>query len=449
MRKIYVLDTNVLIHDPDCINKFEDNIVYIPHLVIEELDALKTSKGEKGYNARKSIRNIINLNISSPKKGVETPDGGIIRLHATDWLELAELPTGWDKRKIDNLILLSVKAIEEEVKDVPEEKNLKVVLITNDAAVFVKAKLMNIAVENYKNDRIEKENLYTGRKEIYVSDDIINELIKNKEFGQMEKINETFYPNEYINLKSYTNSSVLCKYKNNKLVKLEENRKTRYVKPVKLGQHFLENALMTDAEECPLTIVVGPAGTGKTLLALACGLEQVIENKKYTKILLCRANITMDEDIGYLPGSEEDKIAPLLRGAYDNLEVMLRNEDDTNKEIEDKITELFQRGYIVAQSLGYLRGRSINNTYIIIDEAQNCTPNQIFSIITRAAPNSKLILLGDPQQIDNARLDKKNNGLVYALEKMKESDLCSVVTFDESECSRSALAKEASSRFKK
>ena len=157
----------------------------------------------------------------------------------------------------------------------------------------------------------------------------------------------------------------------------------------------------------------------------------------------------MDEEIGYLPGSEKEKISPLLRGVYDNLKVIFWNEDDTKETMDDKIKELFSRGYIEAQAISYLRGRSIKNTYVIIDEAQNCTPNQILSIITRAGEGSKFVLLGDPNQIDNPRLDTRNNGLVFALDRMKGDKLCNIITFDESECTRSNLAKSASDKLKK
>ena len=157
----------------------------------------------------------------------------------------------------------------------------------------------------------------------------------------------------------------------------------------------------------------------------------------------------MDEEIGFLPGTEKEKISPLLRGVYDNLEVLFGNKDDSLDQIQDKINELFQRGYITAQSIAYLRGRSISNTYIIIDECQNASPNQIFSIITRAGEGTKIVLLGDVNQIDNPRLDSKNNGLVYAIERMKDSSLSQVVTFEEKECIRSRLAREASDKLKK
>lgn len=207
---------------------------------------------------------------------------------------------------------------------------------------------------------------------------------------------------------------------------------------------------MSSYKNHPLTICVGPAGTGKTLFAIGCGLEQVMEKDNlYKRVLVCRSNVMMDEEIGFLPGTEQDKISPLLRGLYDNLEVLFGNKDDTKEEMSDKIEEIFSRGYVEAQAVSYLRGRSITDTFIIIDEAQNCTPNQILSIITRAGEGSKIVLLGDPNQIDNPRLDKRNNGLVYALERMKGSHLAEIISFDESECTRSALAKEASDKLRK
>jgi PhoH-like ATPase len=211
----------------------------------------------------------------------------------------------------------------------------------------------------------------------------------------------------------------------------------------------LQEALLSPHEEHPLTICTGPAGTGKTLFALACGLDQVMESHLYKRVLLCRPNVMMDEEIGFLPGTEQEKIDPLMRGAYDNLEVIFGSSDDKPDDVRKKIKYLFERDYLYVESLAYLRGRSIANTFVIIDEAQNCTPNQIFSIITRAGENSKFVILGDPNQIDSPRLDKRNCGLVYALERMKGNSTCEIVSFNESECTRSLLAKEASELMKK
>ena len=223
------------------------------------------------------------------------------------------------------------------------------------------------------------------------------------------------------------------------------------LEPRNMAQTFLMEALLSSCDEHPLTIVNGPAGTGKTLFAIGCGLEQVMEQKKYKRVLVCRANVPLDGDdsLGFLPGTEQEKIAPLLRGAYDNLSILLGNKDDTEDDMESKIQFLFKKGFFATESMTYLRGRSICDSYIIIDEAQNCTPNQILSITTRVGEGSKLVLLGDVNQIDSPRLDRGNNGLAFALDRMKGSKLCEICSFDESESTRSPLAKEAAERLAK
>lgn len=457
MKKNYVLDTNILIHNPNCLDKFSDNDIYIPYIVIEELDNLKKNQNDLGWAARESTRNIRNLLKSNKesKNEAKLKNGGKLHLYFPENIDL-KLPENWDRKKPDNQIIMTALELSEKMNNV--------ILISNDGNVQIKADLLNLPVQEYKNDRLSDDTeIYKGRRTLYISNEGFELLIKAGEVSpsQLLEIDESapegykafegeLYVNEFITVKTFVGASLLTKFDGWNLVKLTYDK----IKPFGLetrnsGQIYLKEALMSEHNAHPLTICCGPAGTGKTLFALACGLEQVMENNTYKRVLLCRPNITMDEEIGFLPGTEQDKISPLLRGAYDNLEVLLGNKDDTPDILQDKIAEIFQRGYITAQSVAYLRGRSITNTYIIIDEAQNCTPNQILSIITRAGEGSKIVIMGDPNQIDNIRLDKRNNGLVYALERMKDSKLCEIITFSESECTRSPLAKEASEKLKK
>lgn len=448
MRKNFVLDTNILIHNPNCLEKFEENNIYIPYPVIEELDGLKGAPGETGYSAREAARKLTALRVQgSLQKGVRTPGGGMLYLYLTEDSDVAaKMPKGWKIDKMDNLILLAAMKL--------SEKKRNVILVTNDTNMTLKADILDIPVQEYKNDRLaEGVALYSGRSTRHVTDENFCKFMEKKELDP-SALADTDMPelirNEFINIKSWEGSSYLAKYNGNKIVQLENQKKAPLgLKTRNSGQIFLQEALLSSYAEHPLTICVGPAGTGKTLFAIASGLEQVIEKNVYKSVLVCRSNVMMDEEIGFLPGTEQDKISPLLRGVYDNLKVLFGTEEDTKSSMDDKILELFQRGYIEAQAVSYLRGRSIKDTYIIIDEAQNCTPNQILSIITRAGENSKIVLLGDPNQIDNPRLDRRNNGLVYALEKMKGDPLCEITSFNESECTRSALAKAASDKLKK
>lgn len=447
MRKNFVLDTNVLIHNPNCLEKFEENNLYIPYPVVEELDGLKTAPGETGYSAREVTRKLSALRQSGNLlKGVSTPGGGMLYLYIAEDLDTSKLPKGWKADKMDNLILLSALKL--------AEKKRNVILVSNDVNITLKSDLLGIPVQTYNNDRLaEGIELYLGRSTRHISNDDFCAFMKDKKLNVnalMDKDLDALTTNEFLTIMTWEGSSYLAKYDGISIRQLDYQKENPCgLRTRNAGQIFLQEALMSPHTVHPLTICVGPAGTGKTLFAIGCGLEQVMESQAYKRVLVCRANVMMDEEIGFLPGTEQEKISPLLRGVYDNLEVLFGNADDTRESMEDKIEELFQRGYIEAQSVAYLRGRSITDTYVIIDEAQNCTPNQILSIITRAGEGSKIVLLGDPNQIDNPRLDKRNNGLVYALERMKGSQLCEVMSFSESECTRSALAKEASDKLKK
>lgn len=452
MKKNFVLDTNILIHNPKAVEKFEDNDVWIPHPVIEELDGLKGAPGEKGFNAREAIRVLTEYRKKGNLlNGVDLPGGGKLYFYTCED-PVNKLPSGWSFDKMDNLILLAASELANRLENV--------ILVSNDGNVQLKADALGIEVQVYKNDRVgTKWGIYKGRNNVDIPNDLIDKIKGSKGISVSEfenAVEETANEfsvaekNEFFVAKGYTGGSILLKERNGRIIPLEYSDIRPYdLSPRNAGQRFLIEALLTSCAEIPLVIVNGPAGTGKTLLALGCGLEQVTETKEYKRILLCRPNVTMDEDIGFLPGSETDKISPLLRGCYDNLEVLLGNKDDNNETLQDKIEELFSRGYIQAQAVAYLRGRSITNSYIIIDEAQNATPNQILSIITRAGEGSKIVIMGDINQIDAPRLDSQNNGLSYAIEKMKGSSLCQIVSFEEKECTRSALAKEASERLKK
>ena len=456
MVKNYVVDTNIFIRNPDCINRFDEHHVYIPHCVLEELDGLKNAPGETGYSAREAIRN---LKFYKEKgnlcSGAPTPGGGKLYLYMPETLDFSYLPAGFSSTKLDNLILLDVLMLKKEKENV--------ILISNDILVQMKADLLGIEVQEFKNDRISDEiDLYTGRSTRYIRQEGFYAIIAGKTRPITDVYDPTSpeewlrdqkppFPNEFFVLKNPDGGSVLAKYDGIQIRPLDSLKKplTYPLVSRNSGQSFLKEALLSRVEDHPLTICLGPAGTGKTLFALGCALHQVLKEKQYKRVLYCRPNVLMGEDLGALPGSEREKIDPLLRGAYDNLEVLLGLVFKEQDEIQNEIARLFERGVITAQSLAYLRGRSISGTYCIIDEAQNTTPSQILTILSRPQKDSKFVILGDPNQIDNPRLDKRNNGLVFAMERMKGSKLCEIITFSESECTRSPLAKEVSERLKR
>lgn len=442
-RKTYILDTNVIISSPEAIFAFDEHDVVIPDMVIEELDNLKKRDGDAKYNAVTALRIIDSLRAKGNiMEGVEVNDkGGQLRI-AVDTTDV-HLPTSFMEQKGDNRILKIALGI--------YNSNKEAVLVSQDTCVRIKADILGIPVEDYRNGAATDDSVvYTGRHEIYCVDENIDYFFQNDGINCEDIHLETpieFLPNEYVHLLSDTNPSHsgLGRVVGDKIIPLKYDKHNPFgVHPRNMVQHFLQEALMLPAEDAPLVIIKGPAGTAKTFYSLAVGLDAVYEKHQYRKVLITRANVKFDADIGYLKGSEEEKIAPLIRFAYDNLENLLSNKDDDENTIADKIQELFDRGVIAAEAMAYMRGRSINNTYIFIDEAQNLTPSQVKGLITRAGIGTKIILAGDPDQIDNPKLSWTNNGLTYAIDKMKDNPLCHIISFTENECVRSALAVSAS-----
>ena len=325
-------------------------------------------------------------------------------------------------------------------------KGTNSVLVTNDIGMTVKADVQGVKCETFKNEEVSDQAfLYTGRQTLIVSDSEIDLLYRQK-FLDCDA--NSLIVNQFLILQSEFNKkkSALA-YFNGYQIKLLEDVDTtipNLFKPKNAGQKFLVKALTAPSKEIPLVIVRGAAGTGKTLAALAAGLHGV-EKGLYNKVLLLRPNVKFEEDIGYLPGTELEKIDPLLRPFKDNLEILLPNNKEPAKEME----KLFEKGILNAESLAYIRGRSIANTFIIVDEGQNSTPVQTKSIITRAGLGSKIVIIGDPDQIDNPKLNKYTNGLVYASDKMRGSSLCMQLVLDGEECVRCPLALDAVKRMEK
>lgn len=455
MKKTYVLDTNVLIQSPYALYSFEDNKVVLPIAVLEELDKLKNDDGDRGTNARQAIRLLEQLRLAgSLYEGVELKSGGTLKIETN--FQAVGLPFGLQNESNDNRILKVCKGL--------IEKGETVILVTKDIIVRLKAQILQIPAEDFTTEQAPRlEEQYTGRMDVYASDKAMGSFKKSGistdciyVMNGEEKAGVIPEQNQFFIIHSETNESktLLGRFNGEKIVPLKSLKEEPFgVKPKNVGQRFLQEALMQDALTAPLVIVKGTAGTAKTFYSLAVGLQHTLEpdSKKYRKILITRPNVQFDEEIGFLPGTEQEKIAPFLRPIIDNLEILVdhsdadryRNED----KLKDKINELFDRGVITAEAMNFIRGRSITDTYLIIDESQNLTPKQVKGIITRVGKGTKVILLGDPQQIDHPLLDEKTNGLSYASEKMKGSPLCFQLTMLPNECVRSKLALDASSRM--
>ncbi len=456
MQKIYVLDTNVLIHAPYALESFEDNHIVLPVTVLEELDGLKNKEGETGSNARQVIRYLEKLRLcGNLTTGIPLSSGGSVKIE-TNHIDVA-LPDGFHSTGNDNRILKICKGI--------SQSGNEAILVTRDIILRVKAQIMGIPAEGFTTDQVSaSDQQYTGRTDIYVPDKLYASFKKSgirpedaytcNEKG--EKLPVSLIQNQFCILRSETklNKTVLGYMDKDKIVPLKHGKKSPFgVKPRNVGQHFLQEALMLPVSQAPLVIVKGPAGTAKTFYALAVGLEKTFhkEDSDYRKILLCRSNTQFDKDIGFLPGDEQEKIAPMLRPVMDNLEILVDSDEKERykdeEELKGKIDFLFDSGIIAAEAINFIRGRSICHTWLIIDEAQNLTPRQVKGIITRVGKGTKVILLGDPAQIDNPLLDERTNGISYASEHMKGSPLCFQITMLNEECERSELAMDAARRM--
>lgn len=466
MQKTFVLDTNVLLHNPNAITSFGDNKVVLTEAVLEEIDNFKKGHSELNVNARSVARFLDQLREKANKEGgkltdgVEMPNGGLLKVETNH--RDVPLPESWEQNKADNRILQVCKALQDEGENV--------YLITKDILERIKSDIMGVIAQDFESDKVQAlDEQYKGRREVYASyEDIckfqqtgnmsINRVFDCDELGNLAQVADQLVAHEFLIIRALENSdktSVLAKVnsKGNAIQKLNFKDEHPFgVTPRNVGQIFFQEALMADVENVPLVILKGPAGTAKTFYSLAVGLEMVVENSKFRRILVCRPNMSMDEDLGYLPGTEKEKIAPLMRPIIDNLEILVDSDKkhryDDEEELSSKVRFLFEKQFIDTQAVGFLRGRSIVKHWLIIDEAQNLTPKQAKAIITRAGEGTKIILCGDPEQIDNPFLDQRTNGLSYAAEMMKGSELCIQVTADGEECVRSKLALEGAKRLK-
>ena len=457
MVKIYVVDTNILLQAPYAIESFEDNAVVLPMVVLEELDHFKKAEGEVGANARRVIRCLEQIRQKGDLlKGVPLGNGGVIRVEK-NFVDV-KLPGDLAEEAADNRILRACLGLAQSCGE-------QVILVTKDILLRIKAQILGICAEDFTTDQVlEHENQYSGRCELYVPEEIFKDFKKKGVPADQTYVlgedGENYVPklseNQFVVLKADQSAkkTQLGRVSGGVIRKLEYRKCAPYgITPRNTGQYFLQEALMQPAEKAPLVIVKGMAGTSKTFYSLAVGLEKLLNHPtgEYRRILICRPNAQFDDDIGFLPGDEQEKISPLMRPVIDNLEQLIDSSEEERyrdeEELKGKVEEIFARGIIQAEALNYIRGRSIVKTYLIIDEAQNTTPDQIKGIITRAGKDTKIILLGDPNQIDRPFLDERTNGLSYASEHMKGSPLCWQITMTAGECERSALAMEAVRRL--
>ncbi|WP_114571193.1 PhoH family protein [Exiguobacterium flavidum] len=434
MKKIYVLDTNVMLHDPLSLFQFQEHDVVIPAIVLEELDGKKRNMDEVGRNARETSRILDQLREAGHlHTGVPLGNGGTLRVDIGD--KIAEgSPFTHDTN--DNRILELAWSIQQEQGRL--ESGRDVFVVSKDILVRVKADAYGLVAEDYLTDHIaDITGLYTGFVEIAVDQEYIDAFYKDKRIS-VDVVPEKLYPNQFVILKSNVSKASAIAVVDQELPIIRslsiDVDQVWGVSPRNVQQRMAFELLLRD--DVPLVTLVGKAGTGKTLLALAAGLLQVEDEHRYKKLVVARPVVPMGNDIGYLPGEMEEKLRPWMQPIYDNLEYLFNT--SSGDELGNILAGMKS---IQLEALTYIRGRSMPDQFIIIDEAQNLTKHEVKTILTRVGDNSKIVLVGDPQQIDHPYLDEYSNGLSYAVERMKAEKMTGHVKLVKGE--RSSLARLA------
>ncbi len=428
--KNYVLDTNVLLHDARAFYAFADNNVIIPIYVIEEVDTFKKDQNELGRNARQVAR-LLDMHRSEGGLSHAQPmeNGGTIRV------ALSKNPIknpSYDSRSMDQRIL----EIALEVRDA--DPKTPTILVTKDVNMRVRGDALGLAAVDFEPERISIDELYPGNRELLVPPGTIDQFFAD---GAVVVDAPGLHANEFLTLKDDAGKSALTRWDKTvgKAVPVKKLRDGVWgIKPRNREQHFALDLLLDDSVQC--VTLVGKAGTGKTLLAIAAGLQKVTEEQVYSKLLVSRPIFPMGRDIGYLPGTVEEKLNPWMQPIYDNLELLL-GITKTDKKDGRSYAELVDLGFIEIEPLTYIRGRSLPNVFMIVDEAQNLTPHEVKTIITRAGEGTKIILTGDPYQIDHPYLDSSNNGLTTVAERFKSEAIAGHIILTKGE--RSPLAELA------
>jgi len=437
MTKYYVLDTNVLLHTPSCLLQFGDNTVVIPVDVIEELDKFKSLNDELGRNAREAVR-IIDEARSRGPLGTGAPinaAGGVI---VVDLKPVCLIGDGLRDDKPDNRIISVAYRYKRE--------GHSVVIISKDVAMRVKADALGIPAEDFETDKVpEPDDLYLGWRKMSCSKANIEKLLRKNHL--VLDVEDQLQPNEAVLLREDENpkhtalARPVAGWKQGTRVELRgfesPNDAVMGVAARNLEQRVAYELLLDP--DISLVTLVGKAGTGKTLLALVAAFHLTIHKHIFQKVLVARPVMPLGRDIGYLPGTAEEKLMPWMKPIFDNMKFILREKQPG--EVDRKIHDLFKSGLVDIEPLTFIRGRSIHNQFIIVDECQNLTPHQIKTIISRVGHDTKLVLTGDPHQIDNPYLDSRSNGLTYVAERFKRQSIAGHVLFTKSE--RSQLASIA------
>ncbi|HEX9048383.1 MAG TPA: PhoH family protein, partial [Verrucomicrobiae bacterium] len=429
--KNYILDTNVLLHDPNSLVNFDEHCVLVPIEVIEEIDRFKRESTELGRNARTVSRMLDGFRgEGSLSAGVDLPNGGKLRIAFN---KNAHADNTFAKDSVDNRILSLAASIQKS-----QPKNATI-LVSKDINLRIKADALGLLAEDYETDRVFITDLYTGMVDLTVPTE---KMTAFRAKGELElNGGKTYFPNEFCTLVDEANPKKAALTKvdatGTKLIPIHDSREGVWgIKPRNREQNFALDALLDDRVK--LVTLMGKAGTGKTLLAMAAGLKRTVQDREFRRLVVARPTISMGKELGFLPGSLEEKLAPWMQPIHDALEML----SDLNMGHDHRRSgDLMRSGSIVVEALSYIRGRSIANQFMIIDEAQNLTPLEAKTIITRVGNGTKIVFTGDPYQIDNPYVDSSSNGFNYVISRFRDQAIAAHIELQKGE--RSELAELA------
>ncbi|MFM8468969.1 MAG: PhoH family protein [Limisphaerales bacterium] len=434
--KNYILDTNVLLHDPNSLLNFKDNHVLIPIEVVEEIDRFKRDSSELGQNARSVSRMLDSLRGTGRlSEGVAIQNGGHLRILLDSRNGNGNANSGLHTtvQNVDNRILAHALMVKQ------SQPAVATVLVSKDINLRIKADAHGLSAEDYETDRVRLQDLYSGMFDLSVTSE---QIVKFRAEDELPlPTNRQYFPNEYCTLTEPANPkrTVLAKVDatGRKLVPIVDVREGVWgIKPRNREQHFAFDALLDD--RIKLVTLMGKAGTGKTLMAMAAGLKRTVMDREFRRLVVARPTISMGKELGFLPGSLEEKLGPWMQPIHDALELL----SDLNMGNDPRrSSDLLRSGTIVVEALSYIRGRSIANQFMIIDEAQNLTPLEVKTIVTRVGNGTKIIFTGDPYQIDNPYVDSSSNGFNYLISKFRDHAIAAHVELQRGE--RSDLAELA------
>jgi len=427
--KIFVIDTNVLIHRPDAFLSFREALVIIPLWVFEELDNLKRDHAGRGRSARQAIRFINEFSKKGNlQTGVKLPSGGTLMVGLA---QDARTPGDFAPDKMDNKIILCALSY--------LKSGNNVFFVSKDINARIKAGVLGLKAVDYENNKVSMEYLYEGVVESSISEDKLRDFQLS---GTMTWEGRALMPNQFVLFRQEKDDKKTIhigrQISERGLLNFVESwqEPVMGIKPLNIRQRVAFNLLLDDS--VPLVTLVGKAGTGKTLLALAAALKKTIEDKQYSRVLVSRPIIPMGQDLGYLPGEKQAKMSHWMQPVFDNLEYII---DSAKRQNLKSIDQLLNNKIMEIEAITYIRGRSLPRQFIIIDESQNLTPHEVKTIVSRAGEGSKVVLTGDPYQIDSPYLDAESNGLTYLVEAFKEQSLAGHISLAKSE--RSSLAEMA------